>query len=286
MIRLSTRFAVAATASLITLSACNAADEKKAADKPVDAGKHAVTVNGQGISQARVDMLVRQRVAQGQPDSPELRRAILEDLVAREVVYQEAVKKGLDKNPEIRTQIDLATQSVMAGAFIQDMMKSNPVTDQTLQAEYDRIKTQLGDKEYKARHILVEKEEEAKAILAQLKKGAKFEKLAEKSKDPGSQKTGGDLGWNSPNMYVKPFGDALVKLAKGKMTEQPVQTQFGWHIIKLDDIREVKAPSFEEVKPQLKQRVEQQQVQKAIADLRAKAKVEGLDTPAAEPAKK
>lgn len=134
----------------------------------------------------------------------------------------------------------------------------NPITDDALKAEYDKIKAQMGDKEYKARHILVEKESEAKDIIAKLKKGEKFEKLAEKSKDPGSKYKGGDLGWNAPASYVKPFSDALTMLQKGKFTTEPAQTQFGYHVIQLDDVRDLRAPSFDEVKNSLRQRLQQQ----------------------------
>jgi peptidyl-prolyl cis-trans isomerase C len=159
-------------------------------------------------------------------------------------------------------------------AYVADFVKTHPVSDAQLKAEYDRLRAARGDKEYKARHILVEKEEEAKAVIADLKKGKKFEELAKQSKDPGSKDRGGELDWNSPSGYVKPFADAMVKLEKGKYTEQPVQTQFGWHVILVEDVRPTKFPAFEEVKPQLTERLQQQAFSKSVADLRAKAKVE------------
>jgi peptidyl-prolyl cis-trans isomerase C len=153
---------------------------------------------------------------------------------------------------------------------VADWAKANPISDAALHKEYDTIKSQLGDKEYKVRHILVDKEDEAKEIIASLQKGEKFEKLAERSKDPGSKANGGDLDWNAPANFVKPFSDAMVKLEKGKFTATPVQTQFGWHVIKLDDTREAKVPSFDEVKPQLTQRLQGQHLDEYFRDLRSK----------------
>ncbi len=254
----------------LAISACNAQEPKAA---PASNGKIA-TVNGVAIPQARFDFLVKQSTAQGQPDTPELQKSLRENLIVQEIISQEAAKKGLDKNSDIALQMDLAKQNVLVRAYIQDYLKSHPVSDDALKAEYDKIKVQMGDKEYKARHILVEKQEEAKDIIARLKKGEKFEKLAEKSKDPGSKANGGDLGWNSPATFVKPFSDALVKLQKGKFTTEPLQTQFGWHVIQLEDVRETKPPAFELVKHNLSQRLQQQQIDKMIVDVKAKAKVE------------
>lgn len=254
-------------ASLLAVSTCFAEDATAAN------GKFA-TVNGVAIPQTRFDFLLKQSTAQGQPDSPELHKSLRENLIVQEIISQEAAKKGLDKLSDIAVQMDLAKQNVLVRAYIQDYLKSHPAGDDMLKAEYDKIKVQMGDKEYKARHILVEKQEEAKDIIAKLKKGEKFEKLAEKSKDPGSKANGGDLGWNTPATFVKPFSDALVKLQKGKFTTEPLQTQFGWHVIQLDDVREMKAPAFDEVKNNLRQRLQQQQIDKMISDLKAKAKIE------------
>jgi peptidyl-prolyl cis-trans isomerase C len=220
---------------------------------------------------AYYDLLLKERLAQGQPDSPEVRNAIREELNTRELLVREAKKKGMDKDPEIKAQMDLTSQTTLVRAYVADWMKSNPIPDATLRKEYDAIKGQIGDKEYKVRHILVEKEDEAKEIIAALQKGEKFEKLAERSKDPGSKANGGDLDWNAPANFVKPFSEAMVKLEKGKFTAQPVQTQFGWHVIKLDDTRDAKVPSFEEVKPQLAQRMQSQVLDAYFKDLRNKA---------------
>lgn len=237
--------------------------------------KSAAMVNGVAIPQARVDMRVKAAVAQGQADSPDLRKAIREELISIEVVRQEAVKNGMDKSPEVLQQTELANQQILVGAYLQDYDKKHPVSNDQLKQEYDKLKAKLGDKEYSVRHILVETEDEAKAIIAQLGKKAKFEKLAaEKTKDTGSKENGGTLGWTVPGNFVPPFASAILGLKKGEYTKEPVQTQFGWHVIKLDDVRDLKVPTFEELKPQLQQRLQQQSIQKAVADLRAKAKIE------------
>ncbi len=231
------------------------------------------TVNGTAIPQARADVMIAEQKSQGAPDSEQLRGAIKEELVRREVLSQAARAKGLEKAASVQAQMDLARQAVLIRAYLQDYVKGHPVSDADVKAEYDKIKSQLGDKEYKARHILVDKEEDAKAIIAKLEKGEKIEDLAKQSKDPGSRDKGGDLGWANPAGFVKPFADALTKLEKGKFTTTPVKPEFGYHVIKLEDSRALKAPPFEEVKGQLKQRLEQQVVERHIADLRGKATV-------------
>ena len=235
--------------------------------------QNVATVNGTAIPQSRADLLVTEQKSQGAPDSEQLRAAVKEELIRREVLSQEARKKSLDKSAAVQAQMDMARQAVLIRAYLQDFVKAHPVSDADVKAEYDKIKSQLGDKEYKARHILVEKEEEAKAIIAKLDKGEKIDDLAKQSKDPGSKDKGGDLGWANPASFVKPFADALSKLEKGKYTTTPVKTDFGYHVIKLEDSRPLKAPAFDEVKGQLKQRLEQQRVEKHMAELRSKATV-------------
>jgi peptidyl-prolyl cis-trans isomerase C len=238
------------------------------------AAEKVATVNGVAIPKSRVDLVVKAQAARGMGDNEQLRGEIRERLIVREVVAQEANRKGLARNADVQAQLDLARQEVLWQAYVADFVKTHPVSDAQLKAEYDRLRAARGEKEYKARHILVEKEEEAKAVIGDLKKGKKFEELAKQSKDPGSKDRGGELDWNSPSGYVKPFSDAMVKLEKGKYTEQPVQTQFGWHVILVEDVRPTKFPAFDEVKPQLTERLQQQAFSKSVGDLRAKAKVE------------
>ena len=232
------------------------------------------TVNGVAIPKSRVDTIVRAQTAQGQQDTPELRAAIRDRLITSEIMVQEANRKGLAKQADTVNQIELMRMQILAQAFRADYIKNHPISDDTLKAEFEKIKAQLGDKEYKARHVLVEKEAEAKEIIEKLKKGEKFEELAKASKDPGSKDQGGNLDWNQPGGFVKPFSDAMVKLEKGKYTETPVQSQFGWHVIQLDDVRPAKYPEFTEVKPNLTQRMQETMFEQAVAELRAKAKVE------------
>mgnify|MGYP001466572865 CR=1 len=232
-------------------------------------------VNGVVIPQSRIDLLVKTTTAQGQPDSPELRNRVRDELITREVMVQEAIKKGVDKNPEVVLQLEMQKQGLLINVYIQDYLKANPISEETVRKEYETAKAQLGVREYKARHILVKDEAEAKQIIAQLKKGGSFEKIAaEKSEDAGSKNRGGDLDWNPPARYVKPFADALVKLKKGQLVDAPVQTQFGWHIIRLDDERAARVPPFDEVKNNIQQQLQQQAVQKFVAEQRAKAKIE------------
>lgn len=267
MISMKSRILLLGCAGMFSLSACNAEET----------GKALASVNGTPISESLVNLLVKERTSQGQPDSPELRAAVRDDLIAREVVSQEAKKRGLDKNPEVAAQMQIASQSVLVRAYLQDYIKNHPISESAMKAEFEKIKVAMGDKEYQARHILLGTEAEAKDVAAQLKKGAKFDKLAsEKSQDPGSKARGGELGWIAQGNVVKPFGDTLAKLKKGE-TSEPVQTQYGWHIIRLEDTRPLKAPPFENVKDSLRQRLEQQEIQTAVADLRKQAKIEGAD---------
>lgn len=265
--------ALVATSALLLAPVALAQDAPKAkAPAKADASaKGDAPAKGKDLySQAYFDFMLKQRTAQGQADTPELRTAVRDELNTRELLVREAKKQGLDKNPALKTEMDLTQQTVLVRAYMADYLKAHPVPDDVLRKEYDNIKGQIGDKEYKVRHILVDKEDDAKEIIAALQKGEKFEKLAERSKDTGSKANGGDLDWNAPANFVKPFADAMVALPKGKFTTTPVKSQFGWHVIEVDDIRDAKVPSFEEVKPQLAQRMQGQIVDRYLRELRAK----------------
>lgn len=236
-------------------------------------------VNGVAIPQQRMDLFMKDLTAQGRPDTPELRNAIRQEMIDRELLSQEATRRGFGKKPEIAAQLDLARQNVLVRALLNETFHSAPVGEDAIKKEYERIKGQLGSREYKARHILVDKEDEAKDIISQIKGGGSFEKLAaDRSKDQGSKVRGGELDWSAPTTYVKPFGEALTRLKKGQMTETPVQSQFGWHVIRLDDERALKVPPYDQVKANLQQQLQQQQqklaYEKIISELRAKAKIE------------
>jgi peptidyl-prolyl cis-trans isomerase C len=269
------RFLAAATASAALLAAPIAfAQDAATKAKPKAAAPAAAPAKAEGpnlYSQATYDFMLKQRLAQNQPDSPELRTAVRDELNTRELLVREAKKAGVDKNPTVKTEMELAQQTVLVRAYMADYLKAHPVSDAALRKEYDAIKAQIGDKEYKVRHILVDKEDDAKEIIVALQKGEKFDKLAERSKDTGSKINGGDLDWNAPANFVKPFSDAMVALPKGKFTTTPVQTQFGWHVIEVDDIRDAKVPPFDEVKPQLQQRMQGQVVDAYLKELRAKS---------------
>jgi peptidyl-prolyl cis-trans isomerase C len=231
-------------------------------------------VNGKPVPSSRVEALKQQVERSGRPVTPEILAQIKEELIAREIFMQEARKRGLEASEDYKTQLELARQSLLIRELFANFQKKNPVTDAEIKAEYDKFVAANGGKEYRARHILVEKEDEAKALIADLKKGGKFEDLAKKaSKDPGSGANGGDLDWASAASYVPEFASALVKLEKGQLTDVPVKSQFGFHVIRVDDIREAQLPKLEDVKPQITQQLTQTKLGKFQEDLRAKAKV-------------
>ena len=229
-------------------------------------------VNGKAIAKSRGDALAQQVISSGQqPDSPKLREMVKNELIAQEVMMQEAIKRGFDKDATVKQQLDAARQSIVIQAMATDYVGKNPVSDADVKAEYDRYKAQAGDKEYRIRHILLATEAEAKAVIVKLKGGAKFEELAKTSKDSGTAASGGDLDWATPSSFPQSFSDGFVKLAKGALTDTPVQTQNGWHVIKLDDTRVAKVPSLEEVKPQITNSLRQKKLQAYQEDLMKKA---------------
>jgi peptidyl-prolyl cis-trans isomerase C len=234
-----------------------------------------VVVNGVTIPQSRVEAMNKELNAQGQPDNAERQTAVKEELVNREVLAQAALKRGLDKSPDVAAQMEMARQAVLVRALFENEIKANPITEADLQKQYEQFKSSMGTNEYKVRHILVDKEEDAKQIIADLNKGGDFAKIAkEKSKDPGSKDNGGDLDWGPSARYVKPFADAVQSQPKGKVSAAPVKTDFGYHVIVVDDVRPLKVPEYAEIKEQFRQRAQQQQIQKLVMDLRSKAKVE------------
>ena len=239
------------------------------------AAQNVAIVNGKPVAKARLDMLALQLSKAGRPVPPEMQGQLKDEVIAREIFMQEASKRGLDASEDFKNQMELARQTILIRELFADYQKNNPVTDAEIKAEYDKFAAQNGGKEYKARHILVEKEEEAKAILANLKKGQKFEDIAKKqSKDPGSGTNGGDLDWATAASYVPEFAEAMIKLKKGETTAAPVKSQFGWHVIRVDDIREAQLPKMEDVRPQIAQQLQQQKLAAFQENLRKSAKVE------------
>ena len=249
--------------------------EKAAAAKATQsavAGASKVSVNGVMIPQTSFDAMNREREASGQPGGPEIAAAIKDELINREVLSQAARKAGVDRDPATASQMEMARQAVLIRALFDSHVKANPISDASLKTSYDNFVGTLGNTEYKARHILVKEEAEAKAIVAALSRGEDFAKLAkEKTLDTGSKETGGELDWSPANRYVPEFGDAMKKLGKGQTTDVPVKTQFGFHIIRLEDSRALKAPAFDEMKENIRQRAQQEQVANFVKDLRSKA---------------
>lgn len=239
------------------------------------AAQNIAVVNGKAIPKERADVLRQQVERSGRPVTPEIEGQIKEEVIAREIFLQEAQKRDLDKTPDFKVQMELARQTILIRELFAEYQKKNPVTDAEVKAEYDKFVAANSGKEYKASHILVEKEDDAKAIIASIKKGAKFSDIAKKqSKDPGSGAKGGDLDWANPSSYVAEFTEALIKLEKGKMTQTPVKSQFGWHVIRLDDVREAQLPKLDDVKPQIAEQLQQQKLAKFQEEIRAKAKIE------------
>jgi peptidyl-prolyl cis-trans isomerase C len=271
-----------ATAALISGAPVAFAQTKaeKAAAKAAPAATapaapQSAKVNGVVIPSAYFDAMNKEREASGQPSTPDVGAAIKDELVNREILSQAARKKGLDKSALVSAQMDMARQAVLIRAFFDDYVKANPITDAQLKTDYDKFVAQMGDKEYKARHILVETEDEAKAVIASLGKGDSFEKVAkDKSKDTGSKDNGGDLDWGPAGRYVPEFGNAMKALKKGETTKAAVKSPFGFHVIRLDDVRDMKVPAFTEVKDNFKQRAQQDQITKLVQELRSKATVE------------
>jgi peptidyl-prolyl cis-trans isomerase C len=233
------------------------------------------TVNGVAVPQSRMNLMVQRQAQRGMPDNEQTRAMVREELINRELIAQEAQRSGIGKRPEVQTQVDMARQEILVNAYIGDWARKNPITDAEVQKEYDRVKSSAGDKEYKARHILLETEEQANGVIAELKKGGKFDELAGKnSKDPGSAQRGGDLDWNTPSTFDPAFSSAMVKLEKGKYTEQPVRTRFGFHVIQLDDVRAVQFPPLNEVRQRIQQTLVQHKLEELVKSLRAKAKIQ------------
>jgi peptidyl-prolyl cis-trans isomerase C len=233
------------------------------------------TVNGVAIPRQRMEIVLRQQLSRGATDSEQLRAQVREALINNELLFQEGNRNGTAKRPEVVQQLDLSRQEVIANAVLNDYLRTHPVSDADIQKEYDRAKAQTGEREYRARHILVANEADAKAVIADLKKGQKFDEIAQKrSLDEGSRPKGGDLDWNVPGNFDKAFAEALVKLEKGKLTESPVRSRFGYHVILLEDVRPVSFPPLAQVKQQVQQRIVSQRVDSMLRDLRAKAKIE------------
>ncbi|GAB6142277.1 hypothetical protein JCM14076_30060 [Methylosoma difficile] len=233
-------------------------------------------VNGNYIAKSTFENLQKDLAARGQGQAFP-KDKLVEELVQRELLVQDAVKKQLDKSPEVLAQLDEARKAILTQAVVQNFMKTSPVTDEEIKAEYDKKVAGDAGTEYKARHILVKTEDEAKKIIAELDKGGDFAKLANKNSLDGKEaQNGGDLGWFLPGQMVEPFSKAVVALENGKYTKTPVQTQFGWHVILKEDSRKQTPPPLEAVKEQLTPFLQRQKLQNMIESMRKQAQVEIL----------
>ncbi|HEX6321927.1 MAG TPA: peptidylprolyl isomerase [Burkholderiales bacterium] len=245
--------------------------KKKAPAKPASIA----TVNGVAVPQSRMNLMLQRQGQRGMPDNEQTRAMVREELINRELIAQEAQRTGIGKRPEVQTQVDFARQEILVNAYITDWVRTHPISEDDVKQEYERVKSRAGDKEYRARHILLETEEQANEVIAELRKGGKFEELASKSsKDTGSAQRGGDLDWAVPGTYDPQFSAAMVKLEKGKYTEQPVRTRFGYHVIRLEDVRAIEFPALNEARPRIQQSLVQNRLGDLVKSLRAKARIQ------------
>lgn len=239
-----------------------------------DANKVIATINGTNITEGTLLRYADQRGLPPEMPKEQQRNILIEELINRELIYQNAVSIGVDKTPAIQEEVDYQRINIIASSMLNRSSDRFAVSDADLKKEFEARKEELGGKEFKARHILLETEADAKAVIAALDKGADFAKLAgEKSKGP-SAVSGGDLGWFQPAQMVKPFSEAAAKLKKGKYTTAPVQTQFGWHVILLEDTRAVNPPKFEDIKEQIRVGLQNKMIEDYIGKLRKAAKIE------------
>ena len=233
------------------------------------------TVNGVKIPESYLDFMLKTQEGKPAGKHPdELRKVIRENLINQEVVVQEAKRIGMLKKPDVQAAIAIGERRHIAQIYMQEWLIEHPITEAQVRKAYEDARARAGGEEYRARHILVDSEDEAKRVIRELNAGAKFETLASESKDPGSKSRGGDLGWALPSVYVKPFADAMLKLQKGQITETPVKTQFGYHVIRLDDVRPVQVPPFDKVEARIRRQLTQRAIADRVIALREKAKIE------------
>jgi peptidyl-prolyl cis-trans isomerase C len=275
-----TPWTVASTVlAIVVLAACGKTQQPAApaaADKSVPAAVPVAIVNGTAISRTEYDIYVKGLLQGKQQElTPEQKNQVLDEMISMELMAAQAAKDGLDKDLDTAAQLEVLRMRVLADAASQKIMKGQEPTDAQLHAEYEIAIASMDKTEYHARHILVASKDQAEQIIKKLKGGAKFEALAKaQSLDTGSKATGGDLGWFTTSRMVKPFADAVKALKKGEITPEPVQTQYGWHVIQLEDTREAAPPPFDQVKAQLVNSVIRKKLQAYVEDLKKNAKIE------------
>jgi peptidyl-prolyl cis-trans isomerase C len=268
------------TAFALGLTACGKGQQAAtpaATDKPAAAAPAPVaTIDGTPISRLEYDVYLKS-LLQGRPTADltaEQRGQVLDEMINMELLAAQGTKDGVDKDPDVAGRLDVVRMRVLADAESQKFLKDKEPTDAELHAEYDTAIGAMDKTEYHARHILVASKDQAEQIIKKIKGGAKFEDVAKAQSTDGSKANGGDLGWFTLTRMAKPFGDAVKNLKKGEMTQEPVQTQFGWHVIKLEDTRETAPPPFEQVKQQVTNGVIQKKLQAYVESLKKTAKIE------------
>jgi peptidyl-prolyl cis-trans isomerase C len=273
---------LALIASLAAVSGCDqsqtpgetgGSNTAVAAETAVVEGVVIATVNGQPITQAELDVYSSQRKSPGKAPEANSKEVIMKELISLELMRQAAIKQGLENKPAVIATMHQQQRTALAGAAIQNFMASNPVTDEDAKKVYDEKMGKAG-KEFNARHILVKEQEEAEAIIKLLDSGSDFSELAKEKSTGPSGASGGELGWFNEAQMVKPFSEATAQLEKGQYTKTPVQTQFGWHVIILDDSRESAPPPFDDVKDRLKMTLTNQQLQQHVEAARSTASID------------
>lgn len=268
-------FNVLAPALLLALAACDTGTMTD--DTATASGDAIATVNGKAITQEQFATYAERRT--GMPTDtlePQVREQLVNELVNIELLAQAALQENLHEQAPLKAQIAFQRDTALADAAMTRYLEQNPIGEEDIRAEYEKRQAELGGTEYKARHILVENEQNARELIQQLEGGADFAELAKAhSTEPGADQSGGDLGWFSPAQMVPPFSAAVSSMQPGEHSKEPVQTQFGWHVILLEDTRDVAPPAFEQVAPQLQRVLMSQRVQDYINELRGKANITG-----------
>jgi peptidyl-prolyl cis-trans isomerase C len=293
---------LALSSALLLSGAALAAEDKKPEAAPAPAAPAVqppsftipdpvAVVNGKPISKAAFDQYAQQLRGKAKVDSPEASKALVDQLVMEELLVQEAAKEKLADDPQLKQQLEMIQRSLLASTVVRRVLSENAPSEDAIKKEYETAVAAMKGKEYKASHILVDSEDKAKEVIDELKKGGKFADLAKAKSSDGSAANGGDLGWFTPSMMVPPFAQAVAKMEKGKYSEAPVQTPFGWHVILLEDVRDATPPSMDELKPQIAQMLQSQMVNDYLEKLKSGAKIEVKEIqvsearPAQEPAK-
>lgn len=274
--KLKLLIAALSTGLLVSAQAASAEPAGAAAAKAAEPGKTLAVVNGVALPQIFANFVRQSRVNRGGAPDTLTDEAVRDAVIIAELLSQEAMRKGLDKGPTLLAAMEFQKKELLSQALIEDYLRSHPLAEEAIKAEYDKAKDKAGESEYRARHILVNSEKEAKDLIAKLTTGkkAKFEDLAKKYSKDSSAGNGGDLGWTLPANLVPEFANAMVKMKAGQVSKEPVQTKFGWHVIRLEETRKMEFPEFDKLKNRIASQMQQQNLRKYVLELRAGAKIE------------